>query len=132
MFPQTPLRKPLNLEHIARRDVQFLKSCYRRGAAMNTRTLPPLEVGQTYWTAVVKAFEFNDAQLQEAIAGEGLATLRLDLANETFVEVPASAYHFELLMCALIEAFPLRALAHLRQRMEVGNELHAAAESARR
>ena len=68
---------------------------------MSTRTLPPLEVGQTYTVADLETYEYR----HQVLTGSK-CILSLHLKNGTILDVPSDEEHLKTLLRMLCAAFP--------------------------
>ncbi len=83
---------------------------------MTRRNLPPLEVGTTYRAQDFEYLEFASQKFHREVTGEDTAILRLLLANATILEIPVSDSDLEHHMRLLMEAYPEKAIEHVKTR----------------
>lgn len=83
---------------------------------MSRKNLPPLEVGTIYRARDFEGFEYTSQPLQKAVIGEDTAILRLKLSNATIIEIPADTHELHYLLRTLMEAYPVVAIEHAKQR----------------
>jgi hypothetical protein len=75
------------------------------------KNLPPLDTGTAYTAADFERFEYSGS----ALTGSK-AILRLHLKNGTTIDLPTSDEELEHLLVNLCEAFPQKAIGHLKMR----------------
>jgi hypothetical protein len=83
---------------------------------MTRQNLPPLEVGTIYRLQDFRGFEFSARALHQDVTGEDTAILRVHLANQTILEIPASEDDLHHLLRVLMEACPEAAQEHAKVR----------------
>lgn len=83
---------------------------------MSQKNLPPLEVDTRYRVQAFEGFGFSSQPHNRGLTGEDTAILLLKLSNATILEIPAAEAQLGYLLTTLMEAYPVKALDHLRQR----------------
>ena len=84
---------------------------------MSGRTLPPLEVGQTYTVA-----DFDKYEYRHHVLTGSKCMLSLHLKNGTILNVPSDEKYLKNLLHMLCDAFPPTAVEHVQDRGWVGDK----------
>ena len=74
------------------------------------KPLPPLTIGTAYYASELVSFQYIGGPL----TADNTPILRLDLKNETTLDLPTTSDELKRLMRALIAAFPQDALEFLK------------------